>query len=64
MSKVVKIIGSIVCSLLMYSVPIVTTIASMEHWDAFIRYILILASVGQLGCLMVLVYCHTEVDDG
>ena len=59
MGKVVKIIGSIVCSLLMYSVPIVTTIAFVEHWDALIRLVLIFASATQLACLMVLVHYHT-----
>lgn len=56
MSKLIKIIGSIVFSVAMYTVPICTACAFIKDWDGFLKLILLLVSAGQVSALVACVY--------
>ena len=56
MHKAVKIVGSIVVALVLYCIPIITTIAAVRHWDDFVQWLLFIASSGELVTLISLVY--------
>ena len=51
MNKIIKIVGSIVVSVIMYAIPILTACSFAYAWDGFVRLILTLASLTQLVCL-------------
>lgn len=60
MSKIVKIIGSIVVSILLYAVPILTTCAFTLGWDKRGAYLLTIASLAEFFCLIALIFYKAE----
>lgn len=52
MSKIVRVLGATVFSLLMYSVPIILTLSFVYDWDGFYRWIGCIAAVGQFLALV------------
>ena len=60
MTKIIKIIGSIIFSCVMYSLPILTTCSFCFDWDGFSKMILLICSCGQLMALIVWVYYKAE----
>lgn len=63
MSKIVKIIGSIVVSILLYAVPILTTCAFTLGWYNFCAYLLTIASLAEFSCLVMLIILKAEEDE-
>lgn len=64
MHKAVTIVGSVVVSLVLYSTPIITTIAFLHHWDDFVRWLLFISSGLQLLVLVMSVYLFaSEIED-
>lgn len=63
MSSAIKIIGSIVLSLFLYSIPILTTCSLIYDWYGSVQFVLSIASVIEMICLMAFVYDKAEEDD-
>lgn len=62
MSKIVRVLGAIVFSLLMYSVPIILTLSFVYDWDGFYRWVCCISSVGQFLVLVAAVLYKAEED--
>lgn len=62
MSAVIKMIGSIVLSFVVYSVPILTTCSFVYDWNGIIQFLLTFASFMEMLLLVALIY--NEVDEG
>jgi len=60
MSKIVRMLGATVFSLLMYSVPIILTLSFVYDWDMFYRVVCCLAAIGQFSVLFATVLCEAE----
>lgn len=60
MSKIVRVLGATVFSLLMYSVPIIFTLSFVYDWDAFYRWVCCVAAVGQFSILVAAVLYKAE----
>ena len=52
MSKIVRVLGATVFSLLMYSVPIILTLSFVYDWGGFYRCVCCVAAVGQFSVLV------------
>lgn len=63
MSKIVRVLGAVVFSLLMYSTPIVLTLSFAYDWDGFYRWVCCIAAVGQLSALVAAVLYMAEEDE-
>ena len=51
MSKIVRVLGATVFSLLMYSVPIIFTLSIVYDWSGFWRFVCLVATTGQFWVL-------------
>jgi len=60
MSKIVRVLGATVFSLLMYSVPITLTLSFAYDWDGFYRWICCIVAVGQFSALVAAVLYKAE----
>lgn len=60
MSKIVRVLGATVFSLLMYSVPIILTLSFAYDWDSAFRFICCVAAIGQFGVLVAAVLYKAE----
>ena len=60
MSKIVRVLGATVFSLLMYSVPIILTLSFAYDWDGFYQFLCCIAATGQFGVLLIAVLEKTE----
>lgn len=60
MNAGVKIIGSIVLSFIIYSVPILTTCSFAYDWDGIIQFLLTFASFMEMLFLMAFIYDEAE----
>ena len=60
MSKIVRVLGAIVASLLMYSVPIIFTLSVVYDWDGFYRWGCGVAAAGQFLILVAAVLDKAE----
>ena len=56
MKKLVRIIGSFVVSIVLYSVPILHVFAVMLHWGAYIIFILSIAMAAEVIALASFIY--------
>ena len=63
MRKIVRVLGAIVFSLLMYSVPIILTLSFAYDWDAPFRFICCVAAMGQFAALVSAVLFVAEEDE-
>ena len=63
MSSAIKSIGSIVLSLFPYRIPILNTCPLIYGWYGSVQFMLAIASVIELICLMAFVYDKAEEDD-
>lgn len=60
MSKIVRVLGATVFSLLMYSVPIILTLSFAYGWDAFYQYVCCIAAMAQFSVLVAAVLLRAE----
>ena len=60
MSKIVRVLGAIVFSLLMYSVPIIFTLSLVYDWDGFFQWVCCIAAMGQFSVVIAAVLYKTE----
>lgn len=60
MSKIVRVLGATVFSLLMYSTPIILTLSFVYEWDGFYRLVCCVAAVGQFSVLVAAVLYKAE----
>ena len=60
MSKIVLILGAIVFSLLMYSVPIILTLSFVYDWDSYYQFLLVIAAGVQFLVLIAAVLHKAE----
>ena len=60
MSKIVRVLGAAVFSLLMYSVPIILTLSFVCGWDGFYQFICVIAALGQFSFLVAAVLIKAE----
>ena len=60
MSKLIRIIGSIVFSAFMYCVPIIFTCSFFLGWDSFIKWILCICTIGQFLMLCAFIYFKSD----
>lgn len=60
MSKIVRVLGATVFSLLMYSVPIILTLSIVYDWDGFYRWVCCVAAAGQFLVLVAAVLYKAE----
>ena len=58
--NIVKIIGSIVVSILLYAVPILTTCAFTLGWNKFVAYLLTIVSLTEFVCLVAFIIFRAE----
>ena len=63
MGKALRVIGAIVVSLLMYCIPVITTIAMLHHWDSFWQWLLVIMSICKLALVFELIYYFAESED-
>lgn len=67
MSKVVRLLGSIVFALFMHSVPVLFVLSVTYHWAGFLRFLFALIFTAQLAFVIFAVYDKTadkEEDNG
>jgi len=60
MSKIVRLLGSIVFALLMYSVPILLVVSFTYHWASFLRVLFMLIFTLHLAFVISVVYDEAE----
>lgn len=60
MKTLIKTIGVIVFSLMMYSIPILVACSFCLNWDGGIKFMLIITSCAQLVVLCTYVYTEVE----
>lgn len=60
MSKIVLLLGTIVFSLLMYSVPIIVVLSFVYDWDGYYQFLLVIAAVVQFLFLVYTVLNKVE----
>ena len=63
MSSIIKVIGTLVFSIVMYSVPILFTCSILLHWHPFLKMLCVICAVLQLIALCFAVQAKAE-DDG
>lgn len=63
MGKALRVIGAIVISLCMYCIPVITTVANLQHWDSFWQWLLFIVSSGELAMLGALIYYFASESD-
>ena len=62
MSKIVLLLGAIVFSLLMYSVPIIVVLSFVYDWDGYYQFLLVIAAGVQFLFLVSTVLNKVEED--
>lgn len=60
MSKIVRLLGSIVFALFMYSVPILLVVSFTYHWAEFLRLLFVFIFTLQLAFVISAVYDKAE----
>lgn len=63
MSKIVRLLGSIVFACLMYSVPVLAVWSLWHDWNYFVKIILVSLSLGQFLLLVSFVYSKVREED-
>ena len=63
MGKIVRVLGAIVWSLLMYSVPIIVTLSFAYDWSESLQFTCGVAAIGQFGVLVLTVLAKAEEDE-
>lgn len=63
MSSAIKITGSIVLSLLLYSIPVLNTCAFIYNWYGSIQFLLAATSFAETFFLASLIYWIAEYDE-
>ena len=63
MKELVRLIGSLIVAVVLYSVPILHVFSVMYHWGAFIILILSLAVSAELLALSCFIYDKSEGDE-
>lgn len=63
MTKIIKIIGSIVCATILYSIPILQACSFFFAWDSFVQYVLSVFSVCEFACVFVVLYAAVIRED-
>lgn len=63
MDKIVRVIGAIVYSLFMYSVPIILTLSFAYDWSESLQFTCGVAAIGQFGVLVLDVLTKAEEDE-
>ena len=56
MSELIRMIGAIVYSFAMYSIPILLTLSIVYNWDGFFKLVLVAAAFSQVTALSVVTY--------
>lgn len=60
MSKIVRVLGAVVFSLLMYSVPIILALSFVYDWDGYYQFLLSIAAGVQFLVLVATVLSKAE----
>lgn len=60
MSKIVRVLGSLVVSLLVYSIPVLNVVSYFQNWDGGLRVVLTIVSALQIAAIFWFVYSKTE----
>lgn len=55
MKDTIIIIGTIVVSLLLMGIPIIMTLSFIYDWGTFLKYVLVMLSLGELFALSLLI---------
>lgn len=63
MGKIVRVIGAIVYSLFMYSVPIILTLSFAYDWNASFQFTYGVVAIGQFVVLVLDVLMKAEEDE-
>lgn len=63
MGKIVRVLGAIVWSLLMYSVPIIVTLSFAYDWSESLQFTCGVVAIGQFGVLVLTVLVKAEEDE-
>ena len=63
MKKVFFILGGMICSLIIFAVPVITTLSLVLGWDAFISMLLLIALAFEV-IMTGLIICWKVEDDG
>lgn len=60
MKEIIRILGSIVFTAVMYCVPILLTCSFCFGWDSFVKLLLCFCACGQFAAIFVLVLTKAE----
>lgn len=63
MKTIIRLLGSVIFGLSMYSVPVLCVCAYTLGWDNSIKFLLTIASVGQVALLCEFVYLEAGKQD-
>lgn len=63
MKTIVRIIGSAVCAVVAYSIPILLTCSFLLKWEGYYTFLLMLASATELVFLFFLIFYKVEEEE-
>ena len=51
-----KLIGCLVIAVIIFAIPCLATLAFALNWDAFLKYLLTLLSISEIGTMVAVLY--------